>query len=636
MRKTLKQYCDEMEKWDDWVSNYKHFVPLFIHEAIAKNNWKDWDSDVFREFFERSSDQCVSSLRQGYFTKGEQQAIKSNWGKIAPLLKNIAQNQDKPQWDTYKKVKDEIRSFTSQDRRAATNRLIASLQPKLLCTIVNRYRLEELFDKLGKYTSETIPAYDGDNWFVSSYRISSLFQKVLQPQNAMDIVTYPWLVLQHLKYIEEKHTDMGHYIETKKELLEANRNLILTGAPGTGKTYLAKQIAKAIIGVESDEKLEENGQFAFVQFHPSYDYTDFVEGLRPTPPDSNGNIGFERKDGIFKAFCKRAIQCGIVGNVDNFEDCWPKLIELLDNQDFLEIPLLSGKDVFKLELNVNGDGLANRTYENDYYDKGTWIHGKSKFFNKDQLYNVYKGLPGVPSGGHDNYRKAIVQYMKDNLGLQDYSKGKENEGDAQPRFVFVIDEINRGEMSKIFGELFFSIDPGYRGKKGLVKTQYQNMITDETDPFYDGFYVPENVYIIGTMNDIDRSVESMDFAMRRRFAWEEIKADENTGMLDGLQGMKDEVVGVMNHLNDAIWNEELNTGIEGLNSAYHIGGSYFSKLRIYLDDGFTNRKSAYKRLWENHLRGVLIEYLRGTANAMENLKMLESVYYNSNGNNDIE
>lgn len=202
--------------------------------------------------------------------------------------------------------------------------------------------------------------------------------------------------------------------------------------------------------------------------------------------------------------------------------------------------------------------------------------------------------------------------------------------------IFIIDEINRGEISKIFGELFFSIDPGYRGTRGRVKTQYQNMITDEADPFYEGFYVPENVYIIGTMNDIDRSVESMDFAMRRRFAWEEIKSDESTGMLDDLKEMKDEVIEVMKRLNAAIWDEKAHSGIEGLNAAYHIGGSYFNKLQLYLDENHTNKKSAYKHLWENHLKGVLFEYLRGTESAMENLKMLEQVYYNKNDNNDIE
>ena len=196
--------------------------------------------------------------------------------------------------------------------------------------------------------------------------------------------------------------------------------------------------------------------------------------------------------------------------------------------------------------------------------------------------------------------------------------------EASKPFVFIIDEINRGEISKIFGELFFSIDPGYRGESGRVKTQYQNMI-DEKDPFYEGFYVPENVYIIGTMNDIDRSVESMDFAMRRRFAWKEIKANENTGMLDSFGGLKNEIISKMNRLNNAIWNEETNEGIEGLSAAYHIGGAYFKKLELY--DYENNLPEAYRQLWENHLRGVLFEYLRGSFNAADNLKKLEEVYY---------
>ena len=177
--------------------------------------------------------------------------------------------------------------------------------------------------------------------------------------------------------------------------------------------------------------------------------------------------------------------------------------------------------------------------------------------------------------------------------------------DSSPtKYIFIIDEINRGEISKIFGELFFSIDPGYRGMEGRVKTQYQNLITDESDPFFDGFYVPDNVYIIGTMNDIDRSVESMDFAMRRRFAWEEIMANDNIDMLDELRELKDDVVGKMRNLNAAI------ESIEGLNSSYHIGAAYFRKLTSYLNKDNTNLQEAYKSLWDNHLRGVLSEYLR--------------------------
>ena len=90
------------------------------------------------------------------------------------------------------------------------------------------------------------------------------------------------------------------------ELLKSNYNLILTGAPGTGKTYLAKEIAKEMLGLDSVEQLVTDKHCCIVQFHPSYDYTDFVEGLRPKSDESN-NLFFERKDGVFKEFCKRAV-----------------------------------------------------------------------------------------------------------------------------------------------------------------------------------------------------------------------------------------------------------------------------------------------------------------------------------------
>ena len=274
------------------------------------------------------------------------------------------------------------------------------------------------------------------------------------------------------------------------ELLKENHNLVLTGAPGTGKTFMAQAIAEEM-GCGKDE-------MCFVQFHPSYDYTDFVEGLRPIEK-SDGQVGFERKDGVFKEFCKKAV-----------------------------------KNIVDSEKNVD--------------------------------------------------------------------------------FVFIIDEINRGEASKIFGELFYAIDPGYRGKTDVrVKTQYQNLIP-ESDVFADGFYVPDNVYIIGTMNDIDRSVESMDFAMRRRFTWKEVTPTETQSMLDTLP-CADEAKKTMNRLNEEIANTD------GLGTAYMIGPAYFLKLG--------NNGGDFLRLWNMNIAPQLKEYLRGFRKSDDILKKFSKAYFNS-------
>lgn len=402
----------------------------------------------------------------------------------------------------------------------------------------------------------------------------------------------------------------NYLVDNLTELLKHTHNLILHGAPGTGKTFLAKQIAERM-GCTQNE-------IGFVQFHPSYDYTDFVEGLRPKN-QAGGEIGFERKDGIFKEFCKRALLAMNVSSVsDNFEQVWEKVVDYLNEKDFMDIPLLTGKSTFRVELNENGDGLATRTYENGDYKKGEWIQGKSKFYNKEQLYNIYKGLPGIPSRGHDNYRKAVIEYWKKNFGLVDYSVKEKSENESVKPFIFIIDEINRGELSKIFGELFFCIDPGYRGKKGMIKTQYQNLI-EKGDEFYDGFFIPENVYIIGTMNDIDRSVDIMDFAFRRRFAFKEIKASENLGIFAELGEIADEAKIRLTKLNEEISKiTELSSP-----SSYHIGGSYFLKLNDF--EGDSNER--FQKLWDYHLEELLKEYLRGTENAEENFAKLKKAYF---------
>ncbi|MCB5031504.1 AAA family ATPase [Streptococcus mutans] len=379
-----------------------------------------------------------------------------------------------------------------------------------------------------------------------------------------------------------------------KDKLENSKNLILRGAPGTGKTYLAKQIAEELTDGNED-------QIGFVQFHPSYDYTDFVEGLRPSSGD-DGQIGFKLQDGIFREFCKKAKKATESGGQDNFDEAWDKFFEAVNDVDpdgSYDIKTLTGKPMHLIAY--------MRNEMSGVMEKGS----ASLFYNKAQCYNIYKGDSGVPKGGLDNYRKAVVKHLKEKYGLVNYVKPTETTTDK--KFVFTIDEINRGEISKIFGELFFSIDPGYRGEKGAVSTQYANL--HETD---EKFYIPENVYIIGTMNDIDRSVDTFDFAMRRRFRFVEIKAADTMGMWennDEFDNDKIEEARIrLTNLNRAISNTE------GLNSHYHIGPSYFLKLKDLDYD--------YDILWSDYLEPLLKDYLRGSYDEVEKLAELKTAYDN--------
>ena len=213
----------------------------------------------------------------------------------------------------------------------------------------------------------------------------------------------------------------------------------------------------------------------------------------------------------------------------------------------------------------------------------------------------------------------IINYLREHYhldaGLNPVQNVVETVEIKQRPFVFIIDEINRGEASKIFGELFFAIDPGYRGKTDiLVQTQYQNLVP-ETDVFAKGFYVPENVYILATMNDIDRSVESMDFAMRRRFTWHEITPGDTESMLDELK-CANEAKATMHRLNAAI------AETDGLGAAYMIGPAYFLKLK---DNG-----GDFEKLWKMNIQPLLKEYLRGFRKTAEILDKFRKAYFNEN------
>ena len=532
------------------------------------------------------------SSKFGIYWNEDTQSYKNQANKIIPISE-LEQRFNKLKRDLYQIIQIGSKlDFDNPifDMKKSTNEFIgrSAVVTKLLCIYSeNNSFLGVNMNSQNECWNRLIPQSNQGGPYRQNHEICKLFSKTY-PELESSILgsilfEYSTQFLDDKEKKEEKMFAEYKVYHPLSQTLLQSRNLILRGAPGTGKTYLAKEIAAELTGGNED-------QIDFVQFHPSYDYTDFVEGLRPVS-NGDGAIEFKLQDGIFKDFCQKAKESQLIGGQDNFDKAWDSYLEYInvaeEKEYITKTSYLSVNSRQNLSVNydsgVPGWSLP-RKYVYELY--------KDKNYNKQEYYK---------SGG-----KTVLETLRKRFGLKDYVSPTGI--DTDKKFVFIIDEINRGEISKIFGELFFSIDPGYRGRDGEVSTQYANL--HETD---DKFYIPENIYIIGTMNDIDRSVDTFDFAMRRRFRFVEVTAESQLGMLDDVLGDKaEEAKARLRNLNAEI------EKVQELNSHYHIGPSYFLKLKEVDFD--------YELLWSDYLKPLLEDYLRGSYEEDTTLNTLKKAY----------
>ncbi len=363
-------------------------------------------------------------------------------------------------------------------------------------------------------------------------------------------------------------------------------NQILYGPPGTGKTYSTINAALRILepallddkSVTREKMIEafhgflKKKQIVFCTFHQSFSYEDFVEGLRAET--QNGSLNYHIEDGVFKQLCIQA-QRGHTQEHDPFDQAIHKLHQLLnENEGRLTMDTVKMK-AFDVEYSEGPTFFiypqSNQSLTQGYCGNMNLVRKLYQTGTKDGIYNA-------------SYVEGMLNFLKKKCGLPPYEQTQKPIGKPE-KFVLIIDEINRGNISRIFGELITLIEPSKRAgaeEELCVSLPYSKEL----------FSIPYNVYLIGTMNSADRSLAGLDIALRRRFVFQEMPPRPD--LLDAV-----EVEGVnIGHLL-----RTMNERIEVLLDRDHcLGHAYFMPLQK------NNTIELLASIFRNQILPLLQEY----------------------------
>ncbi|MGE8555650.1 MAG: McrB family protein [Chryseobacterium jejuense] len=498
--------------------NLSNGKALKDEETYQKTSFKDYDNFI---------NVLIYDTANGISSRGRSVLSWENLNKFKndkdfdEVISNIIK---KPSLETYQKLQEFWLGQKVGFNPVLINRALAAASIELTST-VDEGKFNEVFywlqskELISKYTAP------GQDWYSKNIFVMSELKKGLR--DVADIDDF-WISL----FYWEMYLNLSNPFTLKKQIIKY-------GAPGTGKTYKAKELSKLQFEIWKSE-FAENEEYTFeklietIQFHPSYTYEDFMEGLRPML-DDNKQAQLNLQNGIFKSFCIHAGKW----------EC----------------------DVMRLNLKKDWNTITI-----------------------EELIQYRDNL----QGDHWDYI----------FKISDQSK---KISDAVPPHFMIIDEINRAELSRVFGELMLCLE--YRGRDGMVKTQYSQLNNEKTGMIKQGgdykFFIPHNVYILGTMNTIDRSVESFDFALRRRFKWEEVDPDISL-LKYHLKEHHENWLPLADNLSS------LNGEIEIqplLGKDYRIGHAYLWKLRYSKNQEV---REVRKMIWKDSISPLLEEYLRGT------------------------
>ena len=449
-----------------------------------------------------------------------------------------------PSRTNFDAFRDRWWSFGKGRRPLLLNRVLAACTLDV-STTVDEGKFQGVYSWL--LEEELIPQAGNaaDDWHAKNVHLMSALREHFKDELEAKKVSIHLLSI----FVWELFVHMTNPFSLKKQVVRY-------GPPGTGKTHVAIENAKLRFAMWKTEFAPQGSQLPEehiekVQFHPSYGYEDFMEGLRPALVD--GKSFLRLQNGIFKDLCKRAAR-------------W--------------------------ELDV-------------------WRNASSDLVEKKWTALTISDLAPYKEKLREPEWKTLLQHDP-----------KKRVSEAVPPYFFIIDEMNRAELSRVLGELMLCLE--YRGITGAVETQYAKMNDAETAMLAIAggyrFFVPHNVYVIGTMNTIDRSVESFDFALRRRFRWEEVKPDTNVLRYNLEEQNRDswlKIADDLDRLNEAIKDEPL------LGPDYQIGHAYLMNLAYPAEFTHPQVRSA---VWEDNIAPLIEEYLRGTGKTGELLEVFEKAF----------